>query len=427
METLASLLKLFKRKKEDVAIIAPLTAEITGQYPEPRFADLIEYYRRDPMVRAAVDDLADRAVGTGFYTTSEVERAKRVVDDFCEEAGLDQLNLEAAKHCFGFGNFFVEKVYDKYVDVTVGGMSIQEPAKDASIIGLKPLPLSFFEKVYQDQYGNVLAYSQRASGQQILLSPRILIHFAYNVIDRAPFGLGLVQTLAMPGRGFTRTDKSGQTETVQRPPFLVMKEEVENALRDWFRRYIGRFAFIWEDETPENVQDYISRIRMLKENQDIGIGGKVTVTPLTIDPRARFETIFNYIESQILNGLETPVNKLFTTPGFTEASAKAAVEVSERKVAAFQRYLKRKIEREIFRPVVEQNGMNWERSRVRLNWGMQEVPEVTVDHVLKLAEISAQLGVDYIRPEELRKNLVKFGIELWEPEKPEEKAPEAEK
>jgi hypothetical protein len=201
---------------------------------------------------------------------------------------------------------------------------------------------------------------------------------------------------------------------------LNMKQEVESILRDWFRRYIGRYAFIWKGETTEKVREYVAALKKLKENEDIGIGvtegGDLAITPLSIDPRARFDAILDYIEMQLLSGLQTPIVKLFTTPGFTEASAKAAVELSERKVAAFQRYLKRKIEREVFRPVVEQNGLKWENNWVRLNWGMQETPKVEVNDILKLAEISAQYGVQYIRPEEVRKNLVKLGVELWEQE-----------
>jgi len=47
---------------------------------------------------------------------------------------------------------------------------------------------------------------------------------------------------------------------------------------------------------------------------------------------------------------------------------------------------------------------------VRLNWGSPEVPEIVLADIIKAAE----LGL--IRPEEFRKNAVKFGWELWEAE-----------
>jgi len=51
-------------------------------------------------------------------------------------------------------------------------------------------------------------------------------------------------------------------------------------------------------------------------------------------------------------GGQTPIPKLLTTPGFTEASANAAVEVAERHVMSLQRFIKRNVEKEIFTPLI---------------------------------------------------------------------------
>ena len=48
------------------------------------------------------------------------------------------------------------------------------------------------------------------------------------------------------------------------------------------------------------------------------------------------------------------------------------------------------------------------KSKVRLNWGSPETPELIPADLIN----AAQLGL--IRPEEFRKNAVKFGWELWE-------------
>ena len=53
-----------------------------------------------------------------------------------------------------------------------------------------------------------------------------------------------------------------------------------------------------------------------------------------------------------------------------------------------------------------------------MNWGMEK-PEVKLEDLIRLAEISASSGVEYVRPEEVRKNLIKSGFELWEPEQAE--------
>ncbi|NIR87204.1 hypothetical protein GWO13_06375 [Candidatus Bathyarchaeota archaeon] len=51
-----------------------------------------------------------------------------------------------------------------------------------------------------------------------------------------------------------------------------------------------------------------------------------------------------------------------------------------------------------------------------MNWGMPEAPEIELADVVRLAEISANTGVQYVRPDEVRKILIKMGIELTEPE-----------
>ena len=104
--------------------------------------------------------------------------------------------------------------------------------------------------------------------------------------------------------------------------------------------------------------------------------------------------------------------RLFTTPGFTEASARAALEAAERKTMCLQRFIKRTVERELWYPVLREAGYRPLEAGVRLNWGQPEVPELRVEDMLKAWETGA------IRSDELRKMLVKSGWELTEPEKP---------
>ncbi len=143
------------------------------------------------------------------------------------------------------------------------------------------------------------------------------------------------------------------------------------------------------------------------------------IKTVTVDPRARYEAYVDHILNQVYLGGQTPIPKLLTTPGFTEASANAAIEVAERHVMALQRFIKRIVEREIFAPVIEQAGLDPKEADCRLNWGMPETPEIELEDVVRLAEISATTGVQYVRPDEVRKILVKMGFELTEPEETE--------
>jgi hypothetical protein len=122
--------------------------------------------------------------------------------------------------------------------------------------------------------------------------------------------------------------------------------------------------------------------------------------------------ILNYLDhiiNQVYLGGETPLPKLFTTPGFTEASAKAAIELAEQKVYALQRFIKRTIEKEIFTPIIQQEGYDPKKAGLRLNWGTPEKPQIVIADILRAAELQL------ISQEEFRSMMKKMGWELTAP------------
>ncbi len=66
---------------------------------------------------------------------------------------------------------------------------------------------------------------------------------------------------------------------------------------------------------------------------------------------------------------------------------------SERHAMALQRFIKRIVEKEIFAPVIKRGGLDLKQVDCRLNWGMLETPEIELEDVVRLAEISATTGV----------------------------------
>jgi hypothetical protein len=65
-------------------------------------------------------------------------------------------------------------------------------------------------------------------------------------------------------------------------------------------------------------------------------------------------------------------------------------------------------ELELFDVVLWQSRIDHAKAKVRLNWGSPETPELVPADLIH----AAQIGL--VRPEEFRKNAVKFGWELWE-------------
>jgi len=405
---------LLKRLRK---ILSSMPAAAGAASPEGRvfsdvsevpLADAWELYKRDPACRSNVDLLAASTVGAGFYTTcadkavyADVERAKAAVDAYCKRVNLDRMLNRMARRLIACGNDFWLKV---------GGE-------------LVPLPVDAVEKIdvaFIDEGGvrvpvRVAGYRLAARYGGGLLRPDVVIHWRFE--DDVPFGfgVGLLQTLLYTLR----------VHGDQRPAYAWMKAKIERLMPKIFEKYAGPDVLAWVPYADNaTIKKFESIIRNRSEEGNWLFYGDVKgkglppqVLPVQIDPRARFEYYIDHIINQFYLGCETPLARLFSTPGFTEASARAAVELQDMLVRAVQRDVKRTVEAEIFDWVVASAGFDAGKAAVRLNWGTPETPEVNVVDMLKAAE----LGL--ISVEEFRRNAVKFGWELGAslPSKAEEK------
>jgi hypothetical protein len=202
-----------------------------------------------------------------------------------------------------------------------------------------------------------------------------------------------------------------------------MKAKIERIMPKIFEKYAGPDVLALLEKADEaTIQKFERAIKnRSEEGAWLFYSGKGDIKPIVLDPRARFEYYVDHIINQFYLGCETPLPRLFSTPGFTEASAKAALDLQNMLVKPIQRYVKRQVEHDVFDVVLAQAGLNPVEAQIRLNWGSEKTPEIVTADMLKAAE----LGL--IRQEEFRKNAVKFGWELWEKSEPETSMEGAEK
>ena len=377
--------------------LLPAWRQIHGETRTVSFNDIITAYSRDPSCKAFVDFLADQAVGAGFYITvneeySKAKETKQLVDDFNETVNLDELLQVAAREIVASGNSFWLKT---------------EPE---NLQNLKILPLTGFDNptaIKRNQYGTVTGYNYSYGDIKTVFAPEKVVHFCWNPTNFSAYGTGVLQVLLSELRF------NGET----RISFLEMKARIEKIMPEIFEKYAGPDElWIFAGASDEKLAEYQKVIKTKPKAGARFVYNKpeADVKTVTVDPRARYEAYIEHILNQVYLGGQTPLPKLFTTPGFTEASARAALEIAERKVLALQRFIKRTIEKEIFSPLVLQAGFDPKKANCRLNWGTEK-PEVKFEDLIRLAEMSSKDGYSIVRPEEVRKNLVKAGFELWEP------------
>ncbi len=356
-------------------------------------------YERDPTCKSSIDLIAASTVKR-FYTTCAPgqEKAKQIVDEFSTEINLDGLLHDMAIRLIACGNeFWIKSTPQKLTELIRLPTDAIERIKLTSIPNLR-IPYKTEAYTLRSKYaGN--------SGQD--LKPEAVLHWSINSNYNTGFGVGLLQVLL-------HTLTQG---TDKRPAFAWMKAKIEKIMPKIFEKYAGPDVLaILPNADVETIQKFENAI---KKRDEEGVwlfyGGKekavtgANIFPVTIDPRARFEYYIDHMVNQFYLGCETPLPRLFSTPGFTEASAKAALELQDMLIDPIQRMIKRRIEREIFTPIIVQAGYDQFKARVRLNWGSPETLEITA------ADLIGAADKGFIRPEEFRKNATKIlGWELWD-------------
>ncbi|MCW3998743.1 MAG: hypothetical protein NWE93_00705 [Candidatus Bathyarchaeota archaeon] len=372
----------------------PKTA-LVYETPSIPLVDVVKLYERDPTCKASVDLLAASAVGSGFSTTinggyEKASQAKAAVDNFNEDINLDALLCDMARMLIACGNDFWLKLTPQNTK------------------NLHRLPVDAVERIEQSYLEEkTLKIPYRIEGYKLrhnyggeALSAQAIVHWRINCLDHSGFGTGVLQVLL----------HSLAFGSDRRPPYASMKAKIERIMPRIFEKYAGPDVLALleraDDATIEQFQQAIKNRD--EEGAWLFYNGKGSIQPVSIDPRARFEYYVDHIINQFYLGCETPLPRLFSTPGFTEASANAALELQNMLIQPIQRYIKRQVERDLFDTVLSQAGFDPAKAQARLNWSQYKTKEVSMTDLLS----AAQQGL--IRQEEFRKNASKFGWQLWD-------------
>ena len=369
-------------------------------------AKVMELYEKDPTCKSSVDLLAASAVKR-FYTTCasaknypDAEKAKDAVDVFCEEVNLDGLMHDMAIRLIACGNdFWLKLTPERLVEFVRMPIDAVEKIKLSSISGFKiPYKVSSYQ----------LRSSYRESIGNADLKPEAILHWNVSQNFNSGFGVGLLQVLL----------HTLSIDNNKRPAYAWMKAKIERLMPKIFEKYAGPDVVVGlPGAKPETIEKFE---RAVKNRPEEGVwlfhGLKdANVNAVSIDPRAQgFTYYIDHMVNQFYLGCETPLPRLFSTPGFTEASARAALELQDMLIDPVQRMIKRRVEREIFAIIVMHAGFDPAKAAIRLNWGTPETPEITASDLISAA--TAQAGsVPLIRAEEFRKNAIKIlGWELWD-------------
>jgi hypothetical protein len=344
----------------------PSTTVVRPRIP---FINVLAAYFADTACKAAAHELAFSAVGKGFYHTVDPEYEKaddveKLINEFNEKANLDALLVVTAVEIAAFGNHI-------WLIGDVDKESLSDVERP-----IKPIPLAAVDSIKYSYVSDKVKVINKPESYNLFswwggakLNPERLIHFRWNTIDTSAFGYGIIHSLLEEG------SFDGET----RKCYLEMKWRIEQRMIDIHEKYAGPDQMWW---MPKAKDPDIKKLQsLLKSRPKEGAryvwsgekGGDIYT--VSLDPRARFDYYVDHIMNQNYLGLETPLAKALTTPGFTEASIKGAIELHEPVIFTMQRFIKREVEI-LWNLLIEEAGYDPAKAHCRLNWGPPGQPDM---------------------------------------------------
>jgi hypothetical protein len=229
------------------ALFLTKTEKAMGVSPEVSFRTMTSVYLGDLGARASIDFLADQIAGAGFYTTmsqeyqekSQGKDAKEIVDEFCEDFGLDEVLQESARYLVGWGNVFWWTGNSRKIE----------------FLRLVPLEIIKDNGVKFDQNGELGKLELDWKRQPAEIPGDEVIHLAYNVLTAKPLGIGILQSLCTPldiGDGESRE------------PFYQIKGKIQSGMAEAIYNF-GAPNELWSFPglSRDKLEEYLVQIKSI--------------------------------------------------------------------------------------------------------------------------------------------------------------------
>lgn len=354
------------------ALIVPIYKTTIGEFPQASFISAIEAYKTDPDVFNAVNFISNATLSDGFYITGNADykngKAIDLINDFNRnirwgnrrsEKGLMRLYRIITKELLYGGNTFIEMLPDpNHLQL------------------LNQIELSSIYKIFRSVTGDITKIQQRVGGVFNDLDPDNIIHIPWLQVDREPFGLGLIQPLISP-----RYDTRGR----QIPAFYRIKASLEYDIwRMVHRKGVPRSIFQFENIGDEKLKEVQEELKDPDIDASFATPLKVDIKTEVAGPSQGISNLILFLDKRFQAGLQTPINNLLNSSGYTEASARVSEELGGLIVKDLQLYIGETTESELYDRILLQNGFDPNQAKIKLHWGKESSYEYTIEDILKV-------------------------------------------
>ena len=388
---------------ESAIITSYLETLGVGIDAEVPLRNIVDYRKTDVKFRLSVLMYTAYSVGSGFHNTADTstptgKMCLEMIDNFCDEWNLDELNQLIAMDVWPTGNCFIEPLGNK----------------NKPLLGCQMLPLSSFTKIRRDEHGDVIQFLQEWGGHYKYLEPSAVYHFKWLPEDASGWGSGLGQPMAREGVGY----KSTSGRVIRRPSWFAISEAMDDISMKMTYAGLPRYD-VYAKVPDEKVTEVSQNYNKMDPLQHAIRNFEGKTETISLDTQNKFDSFIRKIDDQIIAGNMTPIPRLWSSLNFTYASAEAAIEATLPLIRMYQRAHKRFIENFIYKPFImqEKNEAAVKKADVRLNWGLQDPLEI--DDIVKVWNILKDpIFQDSFDPKDILNMLAEAGVNITPLEKP---------
>lgn len=348
--------------------------------PEKPFYKQEEAYRKDGLLKEAIDFVVDEICGNGFYVTGNLEYKEKlegktaieVINEFNEKVNLDEFLQILARNLYAYGNAFI---------------SIKD-IQDFKLIPTKSISRAMLKgKKYS------LVQTANYGAEEIRNSD--FLHLRWNVDADTVLGQGII--LAMLAT-YKDTPNLLESRATMKKMLLEGLKKFGNPNELWAMPGLPD-AKIQELNNQKNEMDTSGE--RLFTNVEAKIQTVRTERPSTYDK------VIDLFETEFLLIAGNPVLRVLAVPSLPPTIGEVLKDLHQRRINLLQRILKRGIE-EIWRRLLKENLFDPVEAHIRLNFGMEPVEEITIDQIITASQTQVE-GKPLISREEARKMLKKYG------------------
>jgi len=394
--------------KKDTTAKTIRLAHMVFEPPKVDFPTMFEWAEHNGTVRDIANYVADQVTGNGIQTDFNEEDprgedAKKTIDELFDDVGADDLSWDTVKWAYLTGNvfYFDKQLFMKErkleilpVDSIYGMKRAQDPM--TGYTSLTELHQSF-------DYGGSSSRNRTLRGDQVM-------HFRMGLDNTSGFGSGIMQTLLSSKTIVLRDpDNAGNTESIVTAPLIYIITLLIHDIQAAYHTYAKPKRLLVALEAPDTAMNTLKA--EWRKPGDVAINYAGDIKNATVEPGLRWQAEIGFLENRFIEVFGMPYNKLFTTPGFTEASARIAKLIADRRIARIQRWLKRNYEHQIINPFLANEGFEPKTAQVRINFGSLDRLEWRIQDILMAGGINPT-NVARMTAGELRAMLRSYGWPL---------------